>query len=98
MAKAKPHRPDNEIAAGRPGSLAFRRQICFWLAAAGCLRRCSSMSSAASLLPFVAGMALAYFLDPVADRLQRLGLSRAAATLLILIAFIVISHCWRWSS
>ena len=26
------------------------------------------------LLPFIAGMALAYFLDPVADRLERLGL------------------------
>ena len=42
------------------------------------------------LLPFVAGMVLAYFLDPVADRLQRLGLSRIMATLLILFAFIVV--------
>ncbi|HLN22964.1 MAG TPA: AI-2E family transporter, partial [Patescibacteria group bacterium] len=31
------------------------------------------------LLPFVAGMAVAYFLDPVAHRLQRLGLSRTGA-------------------
>jgi predicted PurR-regulated permease PerM len=36
------------------------------------------------LLPFVAGLALAYLLDPVADRLERLGLSRLIATLLIL--------------
>lgn len=42
------------------------------------------------LLPFVAGMALAYFLDPVADRLERLGLSRLMATCLILISFVVI--------
>jgi predicted PurR-regulated permease PerM len=35
-------------------------------------------------------MVLAYFLDPVADRLQRLGLSRLMATVVILIAFIVI--------
>lgn len=41
------------------------------------------------LLPFVAGMVLAYFLDPVADRLQRLGLSRLLATILILVLFIV---------
>ena len=41
------------------------------------------------LLPFVAGMVLAYFLDPVADRLERTGLSRTAATFLILIAFVV---------
>ncbi|WP_209504574.1 MULTISPECIES: AI-2E family transporter [unclassified Ruegeria] len=35
------------------------------------------------LLPFVIGGAIAYFLDPVADRLERLGLSRMAATALI---------------
>ena len=32
------------------------------------------------LLPFVLGGAIAYFLDPVADRLERLGMSRVAAT------------------
>lgn len=42
------------------------------------------------LLPFVAGMALAYFLDPVADRLEKLGLSRLAATILILLLFLMI--------
>ncbi|KIC47593.1 membrane protein [Ruegeria sp. ANG-S4] len=35
------------------------------------------------LLPFVIGGAIAYFLDPVADRLEKLGLSRVAATALI---------------
>jgi len=35
------------------------------------------------LLPFVIGGAIAYFLDPVADRLERLGLSRMAATAII---------------
>ncbi|MCV6823794.1 MULTISPECIES: AI-2E family transporter [Halocynthiibacter] len=47
------------------------------------------------LLPFVLGGAVAYFLDPVADRLERMGCSRALATALItitaIIAFIVIS-------
>ncbi|TGV62567.1 AI-2E family transporter, partial [Mesorhizobium sp. M00.F.Ca.ET.158.01.1.1] len=42
------------------------------------------------LLPFVAGMVLAYFLDPVADRLQRLGLSRFMATVVILITFLIV--------
>ncbi len=37
------------------------------------------------LLPFVIGGAIAYFLDPVADRLETAGLSRAAATALITI-------------
>ena len=35
------------------------------------------------LLPFVAGMILAYLLDPIADRLERVGLGRVYATGLI---------------
>ena len=42
------------------------------------------------LLPFVLGSAVAYFLDPLADRLQKLGLSRAMATAAITVAAIVI--------
>ena len=41
------------------------------------------------LLPFVAGMALAYLLDPLASRLERFGLSRLMATLTIMALFIV---------
>ena len=43
-----------------------------------------------TLLPFVAGMALAYFLDPVADFLERLGLSRLLATVFILLGFVLV--------
>jgi predicted PurR-regulated permease PerM len=35
------------------------------------------------ILPFLVGGAIAYFLDPVADRMQRAGFSRVAATVLI---------------
>ena len=42
------------------------------------------------LLPFVAGMALAYALDPVADWFERRGFSRLAATLTILVLFVVV--------
>ena len=42
------------------------------------------------LLPFVAGMAVAYFLDPVADRLERAGLSRTLATTIITAAFTIL--------
>ncbi len=35
------------------------------------------------MLPFVLGGAIAYFLDPVADRLERMRFSRAAATAII---------------
>ena len=39
------------------------------------------------LLPFVAGLAVAYFLDPAADWLQRRGLSRTLAAAFVLIVF-----------
>lgn len=42
------------------------------------------------LLPFVLGGAVAYCLDPVADRLQRAGLSRIAATILITLVGVLI--------
>ena len=42
------------------------------------------------LLPFVAGMALAYFLDPLADRLEARKVPRAVATTLVLLAFFVV--------
>ncbi|KQU65740.1 hypothetical protein ASC75_11030 [Aminobacter sp. DSM 101952] len=87
MAKAK--LPTDDEAAEEAASAAFRKQIRFWLITAvlfaGFLYLFSNI-----LLPFVAGMALAYFLDPVADRLQRLGLSRIMATVVILVCFIVL--------
>ncbi|MCE8553835.1 AI-2E family transporter [Ruegeria sp. 1NDH52C] len=42
------------------------------------------------LLPFVIGGAIAYFVDPVADRLERLGLSRSAATAVITVASVLL--------
>ena len=42
------------------------------------------------LLPFIAGMAVAYFLDPAADRLEKWGCSRAVATGIITGAFVVV--------
>jgi len=41
------------------------------------------------LLPFIAGLVLAYFLDPVADALERLGLPRLVATAVILLLSIL---------
>ena len=42
------------------------------------------------LLPFIAGLVLAYFLDPVADALQRFGLSRLASALLIVVVSLMV--------
>lgn len=41
------------------------------------------------LLPFAAGLVLAYLLDPLADRIQRIGIGRLAATVLILVLFVL---------
>ena len=43
------------------------------------------------LLPFVVGMVVAYFLDPVVARLQRLGLSRTWATTAVTILAVLIA-------
>jgi predicted PurR-regulated permease PerM len=42
------------------------------------------------LLPFVAGMALAYLLDPLANRLERLGVNRLGASLVIIGAVVLV--------
>ncbi len=62
-------------------------QVLVWVAALGGLIVFLWLLNAI-LLPFIAGLVLAYFLDPVADALERLGLPRLAATLVILLAAI----------
>ena len=42
------------------------------------------------LLPFIAGMALAYSLDPLADRLEKWGFARIWAAAIILISAILV--------
>ena len=55
-----------------------RKQALYWsIAAAVLLLLLWQLGDV--LLPFVLGGAVAYFLDPVADRLERLGLSRVWA-------------------
>lgn len=67
----------------------LRRQAIFWLIAAALFVLFLFVFSSI-LLPFVAGMILAYFLDPVADRLEAVGMSRTAATVTILIGFLLL--------
>lgn len=67
----------------------LKRQVTFWVIVLvvfiGFLYLFSTI-----LLPFIAGMAVAYFLDPVADRLERIGLSRLMATVVILVSFVLV--------
>ncbi|TPP10622.1 AI-2E family transporter [Rhizobium glycinendophyticum] len=70
-------------------AIGLRRQAFFWLGTLAVFVVFLMMFSSI-LLPFIAGMALAYFLDPVADRLERIGLSRLMATVVILVSFVVV--------
>ena len=42
------------------------------------------------LLPFVLGAAIAYLIDPIADRLETMGLSRAASTAVIIVLSVLL--------
>ena len=61
-----------------------------WLAGIGAVAVLLSLLSGV-LMPFVAGMAVAYFLDPVADRLEKWGCSRVVATALITVVFFLLA-------
>ena len=61
----------------------FQRQLIFWLAAL-VLFVLGLWLLSEILLPFVAGLAIAYLLTPLTDRLERLGVNRLAAALLII--------------
>ncbi|WP_299679494.1 AI-2E family transporter [uncultured Roseobacter sp.] len=70
-------------------ALPIQKQLLYWgIATAAFMAVLWAMGHV--LLPFVLGGAIAYFLDPVADRLERMGLSRVAATGLITVVGILI--------
>ena len=62
----------------------LERQLGFWLGAFAALALFLYLFSAV-LLPFVAGLILAYLLNPLADRLERMGFSRLGSSLLIVV-------------
>ncbi|MGH1417773.1 MAG: AI-2E family transporter [Hyphomicrobiaceae bacterium] len=62
----------------------IQRQALFWLlAAVGFILAIALLQDI--LLPFVAGIVIAYFVSPVADMLERIGLPRVLAALLIVV-------------
>ena len=62
--------------------LPIRTQLIYW-SIAGAVFFLALWLLGGVLLPFFVGGAVAYFLDPIADRLEKLGLGRALATTLI---------------
>ena len=68
-------------------AVSARKQLQFW--GIGFALLCLVLWLLGStLLPFLLGAAMAYFLDPLADRLERLGMSRLAATSVIAVTAI----------
>jgi predicted PurR-regulated permease PerM len=79
----QPGRPD-----GPRGlkSMRVERQVLFWLAAALMLILLVALLRGV-ILPFVAGIVIAYFLNPAADRLTQWGVPRGIAAAVIVAAF-----------
>ena len=66
------------------------RQQALWWGAAAAAVVLTLWALGDVILPFVLGGAVAYFLDPVADRLERAGLSRPLAVLVISVLAILL--------
>ncbi|MDF2617996.1 MAG: hypothetical protein K0S00_655 [Xanthobacteraceae bacterium] len=60
--------------------MAWHKQVTFWLTVLAIVIAAAWLLSSV-LLPFVAGLALAYFLNPVTTRLEKWGVNRLAASL-----------------
>jgi len=75
------------------GGILFQRQLKFWLVALAVVILVLWLLSDI-LLPFVAGLAIAFLLTPLADRLEKLGVHRLVASLaiitLMVMAFVVV--------
>lgn len=69
-------------------ALSANEQVRYWGIGAVVFLLCLWMMGNV-LLPFITGMAIAYFLDPVADRLEAAGLSRSVATTVITLVAVV---------
>lgn len=68
--------------------MTLQRQIGFWIA---CLIGFALFLYAFSsvLMPFVAALILAYLLDPLVDRMERIGMSRLVAASIVVLVFVL---------
>ena len=70
-------------------TIRFDRQVLPWILLVAALAISLYLFSGV-LMPFVAGIALGYLLDPLANRLERLGVNRLGAALIILAGFVLV--------
>jgi predicted PurR-regulated permease PerM len=66
--------------------VSMERQVLFWAVLFGVLGYALHLLGS-TVTPFAAGLVLGYLLDPVVCKMERLGLSRLGAALLILVVF-----------
>src|SRR5262245_54410929 len=85
---ARSKRGDAVPAPAGKGAMSFRGQVLFWGAVLAVFVL-ALWKLGEILLPFVAGMALAYLLDPLVKRLERIHLNRMLASLLVIGLFVI---------
>jgi len=78
---SRPHARVRRVPPG--GGMTLQRQLAFWLGTLAVFILALWLLSDI-LLPFVAGLAIAYLLTPLTDRIERLGVNRLVAALLII--------------
>ena len=83
--------PGEAVAATAPPAVTVRfdRQVLPWILVIAGVGLSLYLFSGV-LMPFVAGIALGYLLDPLANRLEKMGVNRLGAALIILAAFVVV--------
>jgi len=69
--------------------MSLQRQLTFWIAALVLFGACLWLLSPV-LMPFIAGMVLAYLLDPLTRQVERSGLGRGASAAIVILLIIVI--------
>jgi predicted PurR-regulated permease PerM len=74
--------PRSRRKASAAAAIGIERQVAFWLAAFALFLLALWLLSEI-LLPFIVGLAIAFVLTPVTDRLERLGVNRAVVALLM---------------
>jgi predicted PurR-regulated permease PerM len=83
VVSTRPRSVPRKAAATAGESMFLQRQVPFWVGALLLFVLLLWLLSDI-LLPFVAGLAIAYLLNPLADRLERVGVNRAVAALLLI--------------
>src|ERR1700685_2918622 len=75
----------------QPGArrMSIGRQVAFWVAAFVALGLLLELLGGA-VTAFALGIVLVYLLDPIVQRLERLGLNRLGASIVILAVFVVV--------